>query len=99
MSSSPGGTVPATSSDSNSDPLKPAVSQTTCLAGPPTFSRAMTRTIFITLPIANCELPIADCRLPVSQQTVGFHAPRAVVNSYLVEAGLDPLPIGNWQSA
>src|SRR5450432_3582405 len=47
MSSSPGGTVPATSSVSQSALCKPAVSQTTCFAGPPTLSRAMMRTIFI----------------------------------------------------
>src|SRR5690349_20245985 len=41
MSSSPSGTVPATSSDSKSGGCNADVNQTTCLAGPPTFRRAM----------------------------------------------------------
>ncbi len=47
MSSSPGGTTPATSSDSTPRPRNPASSHATCRAGPPTFSRAMMRTTFM----------------------------------------------------
>src|SRR5438045_3764242 len=47
MSSSPSGTVPATSSDSNSGGCKADVNQTTCLAGPPTFRRAMIRATLV----------------------------------------------------
>src|SRR6185369_4382314 len=46
MSSSPCGTVPATSSVSQFG-VGNLLNQTTCLAGPPTLRRAMTRTIFI----------------------------------------------------
>src|SRR2546430_10420033 len=47
MSSSPFGTTPATSRDSTPRRRKPASSQATCFAGPPTLSRAMMRTTFI----------------------------------------------------
>src|SRR5436305_13763932 len=43
MSSSPGGTTPVTSTVSTPSRAIPSVSQTTCRAGPPTFSRAMIR--------------------------------------------------------
>src|SRR5438067_2462663 len=43
MSSSPGGTLPVTRSVSNPSRASASVSQTTCRAGPPTFSRAMIR--------------------------------------------------------
>src|SRR4026207_1083334 len=76
MSSSPGGTEPATSTESQSLPRTPAVSQATCLAGPPTLSRAITRTIFISnadfqLPIADwCSFPGADSQLRISGQSL-----------------------------
>src|SRR2546423_15706022 len=47
MSSSPFGTTPATRRDSTPRRRKPASSQATCFAGPPTLSRAMMRTTFI----------------------------------------------------
>src|SRR5712692_609848 len=43
MSSSVGGTTPVRSSDCQPRACSPADNQTTCLAGPPTFRRAMRR--------------------------------------------------------
>src|SRR6266498_2340792 len=62
MSSSPGGTEPATRTDSQSSLCNPAVSQTTWRAGPPTFSLAIMRTIFI----GYCRLPIANRKSAMS---------------------------------
>src|SRR6185503_8692198 len=54
MSASPLGTVPVTSMVLKPASRKPAVNQTTCFAGPPTFNRAI---ILITfgLRIPGCE--------------------------------------------
>src|SRR5215208_3253511 len=64
MSSSPSGTLPVTSKVSKPASFNPEVNQTTCFAGPPTFSRAM---ILMTLElrIANCELRISFCEEPL----------------------------------
>src|SRR5215218_414077 len=56
MSSSPGGTTPATRRLSTPLSRKPASSHATCFAGPPTFRRAMMRRTFMSKRPSACGL-------------------------------------------
>src|ERR1044072_899957 len=65
MSSSPSGTLPATSSELKPASSKPDVNQTTCFAGPPTLRRAMILITFVGR--------TSDMSCGIAATTVGLH--------------------------
>src|ERR1041385_810000 len=97
MSSSTSGTVPVTSRVLKPASCKPEVNQTTCFAGPPTFNRAIMRTIFVILLTHKTSIIHAESRFTIILMTnlVNFFFPPSAGVQPVRTVDHDPVDIPN----